>query len=170
MVGKLSPSMSPCHLASGKGASKEEVLGCLPPESCIPSYHSPPVPCGNQKRICSDMGAERRSGMGKQWACEQKEAKGSSLDFGLWVINQEWCFGSSLWSFGLSFLLLQRRYQARKLIKRHSLWGYSHLHRHLALLTHPVLCKNVLWIMESCGLEGISGSYPVPTPCSNHVS
>lgn len=83
------------------------------PESCIPSYlHTPSL----ASRQGSVQAWGQRGGVG-WWnaghvsSTRQKENvltwdRGSCFDFA--IVNQEWCFGSSLWSFGMSLLLFQR--------------------------------------------------------------
>lgn len=156
------PRMSPCHPASGKGPSKENVLGCL----ChlrAASHLNPLIFLWQAEKDLFRHGGrekERDEQTLGMWAGSSKTQKEGllTLDRGLCfdfaTINQEWCFGSSLWSFGMSLLFFQRQYQARKLIRRDNLWGYSHLHRHLALLTYPAPAKKYHGSWNHVGWKG----------------
>lgn len=150
----MSPNVSPCHPASGKGASRETLLGCLCHLRAASHLTALPPPVAKAEQDLFRHGGREKERDGKTlgvWAGSRKRQKeglltldcGSCFDFA--TINQEWWFGSSLWSFGMSLLLFQRWYQARKCIRRGNLWGYSHLPRHLALLTYTALCKKGSW-------------------------
>lgn len=172
LASELSPRMSPSPRFWKRRLRGESVGLSVPRESCIPPY-SPPFPCGKQKRIYSDMGAERRKGMGKRCSCElgAVEAKGRSPDFGPWIVF--WLYdlksGVVLWELtvelGNVFAPFPEIKPSHEPHEETQSMGCSYL----ALLTYPASCKKLSWIMESCGLEGISGSYPVPTPCSNQA-
>lgn len=123
-------TLSPCFW---KRSLQGEYVGLsVPPESCIPP--SPPTPISlwqAEKDLFRHGGREKERdeetlGMWAGSSKRQKEGLLTSdhgLCFNFATINQEWCFGSSLWSFGMSLLLFQRQYQARKLIRRDNLGG-----------------------------------------------
>lgn len=161
----------------------------VPPLPLLSSV-STSVTCDMQKRINSDMGAESRKGGRVAWPTGGDEealewgnrgrleigARSSNrrkkglltLDHGscfdLSVHKSGVAFGILLGSLGMSLLLLQRQYKPRKLIRRGDAQGYSHLPRHLALLTYPTpekhhhkSCSHACW---KGSLEAIQSQPP----------